>query len=263
MISISMVRFCLSFAFFIFISANPKLINSWDETAIRFEPPSPSPAPEPSSVSCVDDLGGVGSLDSTCKLVADLNLTRDLNITGKGNLHVLPGVRLVCQFPGCSISVNISGNFSLAENSSVLAGTFRLAADNAEFGVNSAVDTTGLAGEPPPETSGTPEGVEGAGGGYGGRGACCLSDTTTKIPEDVFGGDVYGWSSLEKPEIYGSRGGSTSNEVDYGGGGGGTVAIEILGYISLNGSVLADGASGGVKGGGGSGGSIFVMAHKM
>ncbi|CAH8274539.1 unnamed protein product [Arabidopsis lyrata] len=263
MISISMVRFCLCFAFFIFISANPKLINSWDETAIRFEPPSPSPAPEPSSVSCVDDLGGVGSLDSTCKLVADLNLTRDLNITGKGNLHVLPGVRLVCQFPGCSISVNISGNFSLAENSSVLAGTFRLAADNAEFGVNSAVDTTGLAGEPPPETSGTPEGVEGAGGGYGGRGACCLSDTTTKIPEDVFGGDVYGWSSLEKPEIYGSRGGSTSNEVDYGGGGGGTVAIEILGYISLNGSVLADGASGGVKGGGGSGGSIFVMAHKM
>ncbi|EFH41977.1 hypothetical protein ARALYDRAFT_917890 [Arabidopsis lyrata subsp. lyrata] len=62
-------------------------------------------------------LGGVGSLDSTCKLVADLNLTRDLNITGKGNLHVLPGVRLVCQFSGCSISVNISENFSLAENS--------------------------------------------------------------------------------------------------------------------------------------------------
>uniref|UniRef100_A0A1J3JZJ4 DUF8003 domain-containing protein n=1 Tax=Noccaea caerulescens TaxID=107243 RepID=A0A1J3JZJ4_NOCCA len=268
-----MVRFRLCFVFFILyvLSANPKLIESWDdESAIGFDnPPTPSPAPAPhpeddeSSVSCVDDLGGVGSLDSTCKLVADLNLTRDHYISGKGNLHVLPGVRLVCQFPGCSITVNISGNFSLAENSTVIAGTFRLAAENAEFGINSAVDTTGLAGEAPADGSGTPEGVEGAGGGYGGRGACCLSDTTTKLPEDVWGGDVYGWSSLEKPEIYGSRGGSTSNEVDYGGGGGGTVAIEILGYVKLNGSVLADGASGGVKGGGGSGGSIFVMAHKM
>ncbi|WZY86238.1 hypothetical protein YC2023_032622 [Brassica napus] len=259
-----MVRFHLRFALFIIliVSTNPNLFNG------EYNPPTPSPAPEPhpddeSSVSCVDDLGGVGSLDSTCKLVADLNLTRDCYISGKGNLHVLPGVRLVCQFPGCSITVNISGNFSLAENSTVVAGAFRLAAENADFAVGSAVDTTGLAGEPPEEASGTPVGVEGAGGGYGGRGACCLADTTAKVPEDVWGGDVYGWSSLEKPEVYGSRGGSTSNEVDYGGGGGGKVAMEVVGCVGLNGSVLADGASGGVKGGGGSGGSIFVLAHKM
>ncbi|XP_013598982.1 PREDICTED: uncharacterized protein LOC106306780 isoform X2 [Brassica oleracea var. oleracea] len=263
---IQMVRFHLRFALFIIIIyivfTKPKLI------AGDYNPPTPSPAPEPhpddeSSVSCVDDLGGVGSLDSTCKLVADLNLTRDCNISGKGNLHVLPGVRLVCQFPGCSITVNISGNFSLAENSTVIAGAFRLAAENADFAIGSAVDTTGLAGEPPEEASGTPVGVEGAGGGYGGRGACCLADTTAKVPEDVWGGDVYGWSSLEKPEVYGSRGGSTSNEVDYGGGGGGKVAVEVVGCVGLNGSVVADGASGGVKGGGGSGGSIFVLAHKM
>ncbi|KAL0660213.1 hypothetical protein Bca4012_080798 [Brassica carinata] len=261
-----MVRFHLRFALFIIIIyivfTKPKLI------AGDYNPPTPSPAPEPhpddeSSVSCVDDLGGVGSLDSTCKLVADLNLTRDCNISGKGNLHVLPGVRLVCQFPECSITVNISGNFSLAENSTVIAGAFRLAAENADFAIGSAVDTTGLAGEPPEEASGTPVGVEGAGGGYGGRGACCLADTTAKVPEDVWGGDVYGWSSLEKPEVYGSRGGSTSNEVDYGGGGGGKVAVEVVGCVGLNGSVVADGASGGVKGGGGSGGSIFVLAHKM
>ncbi|KAG2238823.1 hypothetical protein Bca52824_091893 [Brassica carinata] len=256
-----MMRFHLRFAFFIIllyiVSTNSKLIDGDNN------PPTPSPAPEPHRVSCVDDLGGVGSLDSTCKLVADLNLTRDCYISGKGNLHVLPGVRLVCNFPGCSITVNISGNFSLAENSAVIAGAFRLAAENADFAVGSAVDTTGLGGEPPEEASGTPEGVEGAGGGYGGRGACCLTDTTAKVPEDVWGGDVYGWSSLEKPESYGSRGGSTSNEVDYGGGGGGKVAMEVVGCVGLNGSVLADGASGGVKGGGGSGGSIFVMAHKM
>ncbi|XP_056865906.1 uncharacterized protein LOC130511961 [Raphanus sativus] len=267
LIPIPTMRFHLPFAFFIIIlytvSTNSKLIDG------DYNPPSPpSPAPEPHpddepSVSCVDDLGGVGSLDSTCKLVADLNLTRDSYISGRGNLHVLPGVRLVCQFPGCSITVNISGNFSLAENSTVIAGAFRLAAENAEFGIGSAVDTTGLAGEPPEEASGTPEGVEGAGGGYGGRGACCLTDTTAKLPGDVWGGDVYGWSSLEKPEVYGSRGGSTSNEVDYGGGGGGKVAMEVVGCVGLNGSVLADGASGGVKGGGGSGGSIFVLAHKM
>ncbi|KAJ0251957.1 Glycine-rich protein [Hirschfeldia incana] len=271
-----MMRFHLRFALFTVLyvlTANPKLIASWDETPIRYNnppTPSPSPAPEPStkpddesSVSCVDDLHGVGSLDTTCKLVADLNLTRDHYISGKGNLDVLPGVRLVCNIPGCSLTVNISGNFSLAENSTVVAGSFRLAAENADFGIGSAVDTTGLGGEPPSGASGTPEGVEGAGGGYGGRGACCLSDTTGKLPGDVWGGDVYGWSSLEKPEVYGSRGGSTSNEVDYGGGGGGMVGMEILGRVGLNGSVLADGASGGVKGGGGSGGSIFVMAHKM
>ncbi|WZZ24029.1 hypothetical protein YC2023_007430 [Brassica napus] len=266
-----MMRFVFFFIVLYVLTANPKLIASWDESPIRFyNPPTPSPAPSPepspddeSSLSCVDDLHGVGSLDTTCKLVADLNLTRDHYISGKGNLDVLPGVRLVCNIPGCSLTVNISGNFSLAENSTVIAGSFRLAAENADFAVGSAVDTTGLGGEPPSGASGTPEGVDGAGGGYGGRGACCLSDTTAKLPGDVWGGDVYGWSSLEKPEVYGSRGGSTSNEVDYGGGGGGMVAMEVLGHVGLNGSVLADGDSGGVKGGGGSGGSIFVMAHKM
>ncbi|CDY49819.1 hypothetical protein Bca4012_098082 [Brassica carinata] len=63
------MRFHLRLSFFIIILyINPKL-NAGDNN-----PPTPSPAPEPhpddeSSLSCVDDLGGVGSLDSTCKLV--------------------------------------------------------------------------------------------------------------------------------------------------------------------------------------------------
>ncbi|XP_022754631.1 uncharacterized protein LOC111302962 isoform X2 [Durio zibethinus] len=198
-----------------------------------YSPPAPPPPPPHApSVSCTDDLGGVGSLDSTCKILADLNLTRDVYIEGKG------------------------------ENSTIATGTFELAAHNASFLDGSAVNTTGWAGDPPPQTSGTPQGVEGAGGGHGGRGACCLVEDG-KLPEDVWGGDAYSWSSLHDPCSYGSKGGTTSKEVDYGGGGGGRVKLEIKGLLEVNGSLLADGGDGGSKGGGGSGGSIYIKAHKM
>ena len=36
---------------------------------------------------------------------------------------------------------------------------------------------------------------------------------------------------LSRSWIYGSRGGFTSNEVDYGGRGGGTVGMEVLGSV--------------------------------
>ncbi|GLT85498.1 hypothetical protein SLE2022_036870 [Rubroshorea leprosula] len=228
-----------------------------------YSPPAPPPPPPHApSVSCTDDLGGVGSLDSTCKIVSDLNLTRDVYIAGKGNFYILPEVRFHCPSPGCSITINISGNFSLGENSSIVAGSFELEAYSASFDNGSTVNTTGLAGNPPPQTSGTPQGVDGAGGGHGGRGACCLVDKQ-KLPEDVWGGDAYSWSSLQKPLSYGSRGGSTSKEVDYGGGGGGLVTIEIEVLLEINGTLLADGGDGGSKGGGGSGGSIYIKAYRM
>ncbi|KFK25428.1 hypothetical protein AALP_AA8G114100 [Arabis alpina] len=228
-----------------------------------YSPPAPPPPPPHGpSVSCSEDLGGVGALDTTCKIVADLNLTRDVYIAGKGNFIILPGVRFHCPIPGCSISINVSGNFSLGAESTIVAGTLELSAGNASFANGSAVNTTGLAGNPPPQTSGTPHGIDGAGGGHGGRGACCLTDTK-KLPEDVWGGDAYSWSTLQKPWSHGSKGGSTSKEIDYGGGGGGRVKMDILQYLDVNGSLLADGGYGGVKGGGGSGGSIFITAYKM
>lgn len=215
------------FVYFILVSifANPNFsvsasshgegfpIADFDSESLLFHqdysPPSPPPPPPHApSVSCTDDLGGVGSLDSTCKIVADLNLTDDAYITGKGNFIILKEVRFQCLSPGCSITVNISGNFSLGENSSIIAGNFELGAYNASFGNGSTVNTTGLGGSPPPQTSGTPQGVDGAGGGHGGRGACCLVDTD-KLPEDVWGGDAYSWKSLQKPLSYGSKGGST------------------------------------------------------
>ncbi|PPR86976.1 hypothetical protein GOBAR_AA33722 [Gossypium barbadense] len=200
------------------------------------------------------------SLDSTCKIVADLNLTRDVYIAGKGNFYILPGVRFHCPSLGCSVTVNISGNFSLGEGSTIVTGTFQLGAYNASFYNGSAVNTTGWAGDPPPETSGTPQGLAGAGGGHGGRGASCIVEDG-KLPEDVWGGDAYSWSSLQNPWSYGSKGGTTSKEVDYGGGGGGRVKIIIKELLEMNGSLLADGGDGGSKGGGGSGGSIYIKAR--
>ncbi|XP_074286969.1 uncharacterized protein LOC141612149 isoform X2 [Silene latifolia] len=229
-----------------------------------YSPPSPPPPPpHPPTVSCESDLGGVGTLDTTCQIVSDLNLTDSVYIHGLGNIYVLPNVKLDCSDkPGCEIVINVTGNFSLGENSTIIAGAFELYAWNASLSVGSVINTTGLGGEPPAQTSGKPHGLDGAGGGHGGRGACCLFNDS-KLPDDVWGGDTYSWSSLDKPSSYGSRGGTTSKEVDYGGGGGGWVKIEVPGILLVNGSVLADGGDGGNKGGGGSGGSVHIIAHKM
>lgn len=228
-----------------------------------YSPPAPPPPPpHPPSVSCEDDLGGVGSVDTTCEVVSNLNLTGNVYIGGKGSFIILPNVSVHCLIPGCGIAINVSGNFSLGENAEILVGTFELDADNATFCNGSLVNTTGLAGDPPEQTSGTPQGIEGAGGGHGGRGAACLIDDK-KLPDDVWGGDAYSWSTLEKPWSYGSKGGTSSKEVDYGGGGGGRIMVVVLGSLEVNGSLLADGADGGTLGGGGSGGSIFIKAYKM
>ncbi|XP_047328542.1 uncharacterized protein LOC124931992 [Impatiens glandulifera] len=228
-----------------------------------YSPPSPPPPPpHPPSLSCEDDLGGVGSVDSTCQIVSDLVLTHDVYIEGKGNFYILPNVSVYCSVSACQFTVNVSGNFVLGENASIVTSTFDLGAYNASFLNGSLVNTTALAGSPPTGSSGTPQGVDGAGGGHGGRGACCLTDEG-KLPEDVWGGDTYSWSTLQKPWSYGSKGGTTSKELDYGGGGGGRIMLLLQNIIQVNGSLLADGGDGGHRGGGGSGGSIYIKAYKM
>lgn len=232
-----------------------------------YSPPAPPPPPpHPPSVSCTDDLGGIGSLDTTCQIVGDLNLTKDVYIAGKGNFVVLPSVKFHCPRGGCEIAVNITGNFSLGENASIVTGSFELVANNASFANGTAVNTTAMAGAPPAQTSGTPQGVDGAGGGHGGRGAGCLTEKDKKegkTAADVWGGDTYSWQGLDQPCSYGSRGGTTSREADFGGDGGGRIKITVLVYLEVNGSILADGGDGGSNGGGGSGGSIYIKAQKM
>ncbi|KAJ4959336.1 hypothetical protein NE237_026447 [Protea cynaroides] len=228
-----------------------------------YAPPSPPPPPPHlPSVSCEEDLKGIGSLNTYCKLNTNLLLEDDVYIEGKGSLEILPGVSVNCPVAGCSITVNISGDFCLGQNALILAGTFLLIAQNASLLDGSIINTTALAGPPPSQTSGTPQGIVGAGGGHGGRGASCLTDKA-KLPDDVWGGDAYSWSTLTKPWSYGSKGGTTSKEEDYGGGGGGRVKLDIKNFLEVNGTVVADGGDGGLKGGGGSGGSIHIKSHKM
>ncbi|KAK1312882.1 hypothetical protein QJS10_CPA07g01024 [Acorus calamus] len=224
-------------------------------------PPSPSP-PIPPSSSCEAGIGGVGSFDTLCRLEHSVDLDAGVSLRGNGSFEILTDVVLSCSVPGCAVIVNITGDFALGDNASILVGAFTLDAANAAFGDGAVVSTTGLAGAPPEQTSGTPSSSDGSGGGHGGRGACCNKDKK-KLPEDVWGGDAYAWDSLMKPVSFGSKGGSTSREEDHGGGGGGTIMLQVHEMIEMNGTVSADGADGGLLGGGGSGGSIYIQSLKM
>ncbi|KAI4380001.1 hypothetical protein MLD38_006235 [Melastoma candidum] len=245
-----------------------RLSSSVDLEALGFHgdysPPSPPPPvlpPRPPSLTC-DDLGGVGSLDTSCRVNSSLSFAEDVYVEGLGSLNLLPGVNVSCPRRGCFILVNISGDFSLGENAMVSTGTLHVVARNGRLGSGSVVNVVGLAGEPPSQTSGTPQGIQGAGGGHGGRGANCVAENG-KLPDDVWGGDAYSWSSLDEPFSYGSKGGTTSKEEDFGGGGGGRIKFEIDNELEVSGSLIADGDVGGAKGGGGSGGSIYIVAHRM
>ena len=220
-----------------------------------------SPTPFYSSnhfVSC-EDLGGVGSFNTTCLLNTNLSLDSDFYVSGTGNLEILPHVLICCPIEGCSITLNMSGNIKVSQHAAVVAGSVVFSAANVTLEYNSYINTTALGGAPPTQTSGTPVGFDGSGGGHGGRGASCLKSNQTSN----WGGDVYAWSTLSKPWSYGSKGGGISEEKPYGGLGGGRVKLLIVDVLYLNGSILAEGGDGGSSGGGGSGGSIFVHAVKL
>jgi hypothetical protein len=225
-------------------------------------PPPPPPEPHPPSLSCEEGLKGIGTLNTTCDLNSSLIFDGDVYIAGNGTLNILPGVNLSCPILGCVIKINMSTEFTLQKGSVIIAGTVVIWAKNSTFFDGSVVNVTGLAGSPPAQTSGTPSGIQGAGGGYGGRGATCVSDNT-KLPDDVWGGDAYSWSSLDKPWSYGSKGGTTIKNESYGGEGGGRIWLIAVDTLHVSADVLANGGDGGIKGGGGSGGSIYIKAHRM
>ncbi|KAJ8750999.1 hypothetical protein K2173_016180 [Erythroxylum novogranatense] len=225
-------------------------------------PPPPAPPPHPPSLSCEEDLLGIGNLDTVCKLDTNLNFTDDVYIEGNGTLDVLPGVVLSCPVRGCSVLINMSSDFILQQRAVIVAGTVFVSAYNVTLKEGSIINVTGLAGEPPSQTSGTPSGVQGAGGGHGGRGASCVTDNT-KLPDDVWGGDAYSWSDLDKPWSYGSKGGTTSKEESFGGEGGGRIGFDVVNSIEVNCNLLAHGGGAGIRGGGGSGGSIYIKARRM
>ncbi|KAH9607077.1 hypothetical protein KSS87_005006 [Heliosperma pusillum] len=209
-------------------------------------------------VSC-EDLHGVGSFNTTCVLSSNVHLSSSIYAVGTGNLEILPNIYIVCPKVGCSVSFNVSGNVKVGPNAAILSSSVVIAANTLSVGYNSSINTTSLGGEPPSQTSGTPVGYEGAGGGHGGRGASCLR--TEEI--DAWGGDVYSWSTLSEPDSYGSKGSGKSSQSPFGGNGGGHIKLVVVDELNLNGSITAEGGDGGTSGGGGSGGSIHIYAHKL
>lgn len=209
-------------------------------------------------VTC-EDLKGVGSFDTTCLLNSNLYSDTDIYVVGTGNLEILPHVEIVCPIEGCTVSFNLSGNAKVGQNAAIVAGTVVFSAASLTMGPNSSLNTSSLGGSPPPQTSGTPVGYDGAGGGHGGRGASCLKTNHTNF----WGGDVYSWSTLSYPWAYGSKGGGTSDNDKFGGSGGGRLSLDIIDLLYINGSVSAEGGDGGTTGGGGSGGSIIIRAQKL
>ncbi|KAL2500987.1 glycine-rich protein [Forsythia ovata] len=251
-----------------FCSTSDFSIIDYDEESDSFRgdysPPSPlppSPPMHPPPFSC-EDLKGIGSLNTTCELSYSLNITQDVYIEGNGNLFILQGISLTCPELGCSIEINITGEFRLNPFAKIVAGSVYIVAGNASLFGDSLINVTALAGEPPEDSTGTPKGVQGGGGGHGGRGASCVMDNK-KLPEDVWGGDAYSWESLGEPWSYGSKGGTTNREEDYGGKGGGRIWLEVKDIADACGLLLANGGDGGIKGGGGSGGSIYIKSPKM
>lgn len=210
------------------------------------------------SKSC-EDLQGVGSFNTTCLLNSNLYLDSNLYVYGTGNLEILPHVSILCRIEGCIITFNMSGNVKIGQHATIIAGSVVFSSSNLVMDYNSSINTTASGGSPPSQTSGTPVGYDGAGGGHGGRGASCLKNNKTSF----WGGDVYGWSSLSEPWSYGSKGGGTSAKNPFGGNGGGRVKLLVTDTLYINGYVTSEGGYGGSTGGGGSGGSIFVYAVKL
>ncbi|KAG0603647.1 hypothetical protein M758_10G110100 [Ceratodon purpureus] len=248
------------------------LSSSGDEGELSWGPPKPRcDASQPSfdvkcyakrmneSLGCESDLGGVGSLDTLCRVRSSITLGQSSIIVGAGTLEIAHHVNVSCARPGCEIILLLKGNLTVGSDSSISGGTLTIQAANIRVEDRSSINSTALAGTPPPGTSGTPSNFEGAGGGHGGRGASCERNEG-KDQGDVWGGDMYEWETLAEPWSHGSRGGTTVEEKFYlGGAGGGRIAIS-TGELLINGSIEADGGTVGDKGGGGSGGSIVIKA---
>ena len=96
-----------------------------------------------------------------------------------------------------------------------------------------------------PGAGGTEANNYGSGGGYGGVGG--------DSQYGMAGGSSYG--SVTMPLDLGSGGGSGD-----GGPGGGAIWLEVGGVLRVDGSMLSDGPSVGYAYGGGSGGSIYLVA---
>lgn len=109
----------------------------------------------------------------------------------------------------------------------------------------------------------------GAGGGHGGTGGDAYASAYSSNYGTASGGSVNG--SREEPITIGSGGGYSLQGSISGGSGGGAIKIFVGGSFLMDGTISADGNSGGTysttyyqgASGGGSGGSIFILADTI
>ncbi|OGY84427.1 MAG: hypothetical protein A3F54_00620 [Candidatus Kerfeldbacteria bacterium RIFCSPHIGHO2_12_FULL_48_17] len=152
---------------------------------------------------------------------------------------------------------------------STLLVNISMRAHDLDVGVNSRIDVTGFgerggAGIGKGANGPNPRAGTGAGAGYGGKGGNGGGGS--------LGGAIYGSTDEEKrkPLLSGSGGGNACNAADSGGAGGGVIQLDVKNILTVNGTIIADGDTGGSKrcgtgtgtdrgAGGGSGGSISVF----
>lgn len=228
-----------------------------EDAAVKVVEAFPCGAYSASTRSC-EEMNGSGSFNTTCVITSSSSLDADVCVYGTGNVEIRPLVKIICPLKGCYIAFNVSGSITVGEHVEVIAGSVSLYATNVSLGRHTTINTTGMAGDPPSQTSGTPHSLEGAGGGHGGRGASCKVSNATN-----WGGDVYDWPELETPWSYGSKGGSLSADHQLGGDGGGRVMLRASEIMNVDGYVLAEGGVGSLRGGGGAGGSIIIQAVNL
>jgi len=149
-------------------------------------------------------------------------------------------------------NVTLSGGAQLGQAPGSSAGMAFTVNGDLMIDTTGAVNITGAgySTDIGPGRGGRVEGQYGGGGGHGGTGGKSYSF-------NVAGGNAYG--SASAPDTLGSGGGSYSAAYP-GGGGGGAANLQVSGTLTVNGSIKADGGSGGDYSGGGSGGSLWIQA---
>ena len=214
-------------------------------------------------LDCEEDLQGVGSLNSTCHVSTGVYLTDGTSweISGPGSL-ILANGSISCDIPNAELKISMGDTVELLTSGTfIMGGVVVVEASFIRVATGAYITSAALSKEQPSQTSGTPSGLDGAGGGYGGRGASCMA-LGAGDPSEVWGGDSYGWSNLQEPWKFGSPGAPLGPDGS-GGLGGGLVNVTASDSIELNGTIIADGGTPGFHGGGGSGGSVIVSAREM
>ena len=145
-------------------------------------------------------------------------------------------------------------NLSIITHESISNGFNLLIQNNMIIDASSSID---VSGKGHPSALGPGAGGQGlwssGGGGYGGYGG---ADGYPDTQWTTYGGSPYG--SITEPFDLGSGGGHPTDWTGTGGAGGGLVRLTVGNILTLNGTINADGLDGIPRGGGGSGGSVYV-----